>query len=62
MTKRFTSNSIKHDQLKKLRALREDFARMAADKAYKDRVRAAWEKDAWAEYKATVRPLQGRLF
>lgn len=59
--------SIKDRERAKLRALRDDFARMAKDAAYKRAViaEARAREAAWDAIKAATHPLkgrQGRLF
>lgn len=53
-------NHIKETQRAKLRALRDDFVRLATDKAYKRQMieQARARDNAWTELKGTTRPLR----
>ena len=67
MSKTNRFSVIKTQQLTKLRALREDFARMARDAAYKKAVieEARAREAEWDTIKASthrIKPKQGRLF
>lgn len=67
MSKTNRFSVIKSQQLTKLRALREDFARMASDAAYKKAVieEARAREAEWDTIKASthrIKPKQGRLF
>jgi hypothetical protein len=52
--------TIKNTERAKLRELREDYVRLATDKAYKRRVieEARTRDNAWTELKGTTRPLR----
>lgn len=67
MSKTNRFSVIKSQQLTKLRALREDFAHMARDAAYKKAVieEARAREAEWDTIKASthrIKPKQGRLF
>lgn len=67
MSKTNRFSVIKTQQLTKLRALREDFAHMARDAAYKKAVieEARAREAEWDTVKASthrIKPKQGRLF
>lgn len=67
MSKTNRFSVIKTQQLTKLRALREDFAHMARDAAYKKAVieEARAREAEWDTIKASthrIKPKQGRLF
>jgi len=67
MSKTNRYSIIKHEQITKLRALREDFAHMARDAAYKRAVieEARAHEAEWDTIKAgshKIRVKQGRLF
>ena len=67
MSKTNRYSAIKTQQLTKLRALREDFAHMARDAAYKKAVieEARAREAEWDTIKASthrIKPKQGRLF
>lgn len=67
MSKTNRFSAVKTQQLTKLRALREDFAHMARDAAYKRAVieEARAREAEWDTIKETthrIKPKQGRLF
>lgn len=55
-------NHIKETERAKLRTLRDDFVRLATDRAYKRRVieEARARDAAWLELKGTIHPLRKR--